>query len=77
MKAQPLPAHVRQAGEDIASDLFNATIAKSMADLGGGTAKLPTNPDNQDLIDAHVANRLTSVEAIFIAMTRAAAEVSS
>lgn len=73
MLAQPLPAHVRQAGEDIAADLFNASIVKATGNLGGATAQPATDPRNQDIVDAYLAESLTSVEAIFIAMSRASA----
>ena len=76
MNATPLPAHVRQAGEDIAADLFNANLVSALGPLAQITLTA-AEPRNQDLIDAFVAGQLTSVEAIFIAMTRAQVDPQS
>lgn len=63
-----------EAGEQIASDMISAQVAKSMGGLGGGPtwAEYLTKPvDNFDLILKHISGDLSALEAIYIAMERA------
>lgn len=67
-----LPKDVVEAGERIASDLWDVAIAKSMNGLGGCRAKNIQDYEDSDLIQAYLDEEISSVEAIYVAMRRVA-----
>lgn len=63
---------MQKAGENIASNLLDASIENSMGGLGGCRhLDLSNYRSNQDLIKKYIDEDITSVEAIYIAMERA------
>lgn len=68
---------MKAAGNLMASDLMDATIAKDMNGLGGSKNWEEYELDdkeNADLIKAYLSNEIDSVTAIYIAMSRKAEE---
>jgi hypothetical protein len=64
---------MRSAGEEVASCLMNATIAKSMGGLGGCRRyDIDDYPEEfREIITAYVEQKIVSVEAIYLAMEKA------
>lgn len=65
---------MQKAGNDLADRLVNASIAKSLDGLGGSqtweqwlSAEMP----NRDLVPAYLEDRIDSVTALYLAMSRA------
>ena len=67
-----IPEQVVVVGNTIASELMDATIAKSLAGTGCNLCFSITNytPKFQDLIIAYLNGEIDSVTAIYIAMKR-------
>lgn len=65
-----LQKEVIEAGQEIASNLFDAQISKSMGSMGGHVIKDIFEYDNCDLIQKYLDEEIVSVEAIYIAMKR-------
>jgi hypothetical protein len=64
-----------KAGQEIASNMIDADISKDFNSLGGGLSWqqwLNKKVKNQDLILQYINNKITSVEAIYLAMDREA-----
>lgn len=59
------------AGEQIASDLIDAHIAKAFGKMGHDNRPPISSYANSDLIQEYVDDKISSVEAIYIAMERA------
>ncbi len=73
--AIPVTDAMREAGEEIASLLMTAQVAKCMNGLGGSKTYgewLETEMKNKDLVIAYLNDEICSVEAIYIAMGREA-----
>lgn len=66
-----LQKEVIEAGEQIASDLMDAQITKSMDTMGGHVVKKISEYNNSDLVQKYLDNEIVSVEAIYVAMQRA------
>ncbi len=68
---------MKQAGNDIASAMMDASIAKSMGGIGSvydsweSYIKENCSHQNWDLISDYVEGRICSVEGIYLAMERA------
>jgi len=60
-----------EAGEQMASDLMDAKITKSMGNLGGHVIKKVEEYNNSDLIQKYLDYEISSVELIYVAMERA------
>ena len=65
-----LQKEVIEAGEKMASDLFDAQISKDMGTSGGHVVKDMSEYDNGDLIQKYLDGEIVSVEAIYTAMKR-------
>ena len=61
-----LKKEVIEAGQQIASDLYDAQVAKTL-----GVNKDPSEYKNGDLIQQYLDEEICSVEAIYLAMKRA------
>ena len=62
---------MRDAGDQIASDLMDANLRSSMNGLGGSkNFDVSDFPNNTDLIVKYLDGELTSIEAIYISMER-------
>ena len=69
-----ITAEMIQAGTQICNDMCTANCAKNLKGLGGCKTWQEfkdSNPDNFDLLERHVNDEITSVEGIFLAMSRA------
>jgi len=61
-----------EAGERVASDMIDISIAKSFSKDGEDwRAEVPEDLPNRDLVLQYVEDKISSVTAIFIAMSRA------
>lgn len=65
-----LQKEVIEAGEKIASDLFDAQVSKNMGNMGDNIIKDASEYENSDLIQMYLDKKICSVEAIYIAMKR-------
>ena len=72
-----LQKEVIEAGEKMASDLFDAQISKDMGTSGGHVVKDMSEYDNGDLIQKYLDGEIVSVEAIYTAMKRVEENCSS
>jgi hypothetical protein len=61
---------MREAGENIASEMIDADIERQMAGLGGCQPQDRTSNQNNDIIERYVVGELSSCETIYIAMNR-------
>ena len=62
---------MHKAGLRIASDLYDASIQKSMGGLGGCKEfNVIYFPENTDLIKKYLDGEIDSVQAMFLAMKR-------
>jgi len=66
-----LAKEIIDAGERIASDLMNALVSKTMGHLGGHIVKPVSEYDHSDLIQKYLDEKISSVEAMYMAMKRA------
>ena len=74
-----VPVRVVEAGEEMASVLFDAQISRDMGGLGGAGTLEDWRRENAgianfDLIEDYVNGVIPSLTAIYIAMCRKAAE---
>lgn len=65
---------MKQAGEEISSDLIEVSLIKDMGGIGGSKTLdefYQSCGNNSDLIQAYAEGEIESVEAIYLAMNRA------
>lgn len=72
-----LQQEVINAGQQIASDLIDANITKSMGNMGGHIIKPISEYNNADLIQKYLDDEIVSVEAIYTAMKRAEEKITT
>ena len=60
-----------EAGQKIASDLFDIQVSKNTGHMGGHIIKDISEYNNSDLIQKYLDGEIVSVEAFYIAMKRA------
>jgi len=66
-----LQENVIKAGQEIANDLMDAHVSKTMGNLGGHVIRSVSDYNNSDLIQKYLDDEICSVEAIYLAMKRA------